>query len=441
MVDCSVSHKRPACFSSLSRLAFCLTFGTWSVIEGNPLDAAEDLKGPYGACGSEAPSSPSLQWCLGRQPSMFNGRGNMSYRALGRTGLRVSELSYGVMNFVRSGAESRESAEARAVALLRAAVSGGVNLFDNAEGYGAGEAEEIFGQALGTLFEERAVRRPDLVVATKLFGGGAGVNDRGLSRKHLVEGMQRSLARLRLTYVDVVLCHRPDSTTPIEEIVRAMNHIVEKGWALYWGTSEWPAVDIASAIAVARELRLVGPVVEQTKFNLFYRERVEVELWPLIQREGLGIMAHSALAEGILAGRYLDYDPEDHEAPLPSGSRFEGVLRATGGKVNLVRKFRSQVEAARRLAPLAAAELGASPAELALAWALGKRELSTVLIGASSPEQLLQNLQALRLKPLSDDLVRRVEAEAEDAGVPLAAFTRHIAREAGNALAGRGPHA
>lgn len=189
----------------------------------------------------------------------------MQYKNLGRSGLRVSQLSYGAWVTFGNQLDVKE-----AKALLQACRDAGVNFFDNAEVYANGRAEEIMGQAIRDL----GWRRSDVVVSTKLFWGGQGPNDRGLSRKHVVEGLRASLRRLDMDYVDVVYCHRPDATTPVEETVRAMNWVIDQGWAFYWGTSEWSAQQITEAWAVASRLDLVGPVVEQPEYNLFSRHKV-----------------------------------------------------------------------------------------------------------------------------------------------------------------------
>lgn len=189
----------------------------------------------------------------------------MQYKNLGRTGLRVSQLSYGAWVTFGNQLDVKE-----AKALLQACRDAGVNFFDNAEVYANGRAEEIMGQAIRDL----GWRRSDVVISTKLFWGGQGPNDKGLSRKHIVEGLKGSLKRLDMEYVDVVYCHRPDASTPIEETVRAMNWVIDQGWAFYWGTSEWSAQQITEAWAVANRLDLVGPVVEQPEYNLFSRHKV-----------------------------------------------------------------------------------------------------------------------------------------------------------------------
>lgn len=189
----------------------------------------------------------------------------MQYKNLGRSGLRVSQLSYGAWVTFGNQLDVKE-----AKTLLQACRDAGVNFFDNAEVYANGRAEEIMGQAIRDL----GWRRSDVVISTKLFWGGQGPNDKGLSRKHIVEGLKGSLKRLDMDYVDVVYCHRPDASTPIEETVRAMNWVIDQGWAFYWGTSEWSAQQITEAWAVANRLDLVGPIVEQPEYNLFSRHKV-----------------------------------------------------------------------------------------------------------------------------------------------------------------------
>lgn len=193
----------------------------------------------------------------------------MQYKNLGRSGLRVSQLSYGAWVTFGNQLDVKE-----AKALLQACRDAGVNFFDNAEVYANGRAEEIMGQAIRDL----GWRRSDVVISTKLFWGGQGPNDKGLSRKHIVEGLRGSLRRLDMDYVDVVYCHRPDASTPIEETVRAMNWVIDQGWAFYWGTSEWSAQQITEAWAVANRLDLVGPIVEQPEYNLFSRHKVRSTL-------------------------------------------------------------------------------------------------------------------------------------------------------------------
>ena len=189
----------------------------------------------------------------------------MQYRNLGRSGLKVSQLSYGAWVSFGNQLDVKE-----AKSLLQCCRDNGVNFFDNAEVYANGRAEEIMGQAI----RELGWKRSDVVVSTKIFWGGSGPNDKGLSRKHIIEGTKASLKRLDMEYVDVIYCHRPDSSTPIEETVRAMNYVIDHGWAFYWGTSEWSAQQITEAWGVAERLDLVGPIVEQPEYNLLSRHKV-----------------------------------------------------------------------------------------------------------------------------------------------------------------------
>mmetsp|Transcript_64388 Transcript_64388/g.188390 ORF Transcript_64388/g.188390 Transcript_64388/m.188390 type:complete len:403 (+) Transcript_64388:82-1290(+) len=354
---------------------------------------------------------------------------SMIYRALGRSGLRVSAISYGAwLTVSQTGSFTLD----KHVEILRTAIRSGINFIDNAEAYGAfpGESEYIMGQALQQLFEEGEVQRSDLVISTKIFDGGNGVNDRGLSRKHIVEGTRAAVGRMRLDYVDLVFCHRPDETTPMEEIVRAMNHVLERGWALYWGTSEWSSEEISRAYAVADRLGLVGPLMEQPLYNLFYRDRVEREYKPLYRAHGLGLTVYSPLAEGILAGRYSQGVPEDSRAALVSR------------KASLA-KQQKEIAAADALMPIAK-EINCSLAQLALAWVLHNGAVSTAIIGASKPSQIEDNAGAtVCLRAFTEKTVERIEAAVEEAGagasihsdIPSAMANKKLS------LAGRGPFA
>ncbi len=229
----------------------------------------------------------------------------MEYRLLGRSGLRVSALSFG--SWVTFGGQVGEDA---ASACMKAAYDFGVNYFDCAEEYAAGKAETV----LGNIIRKMGWKRSDLVLSTKIFWGGKGPNDMGLSRKHLIEGTEASLARMRVDYVDLLFCHRPDRDTPIAETVRAMSHLVDRGRAFYWGTSEWDAREIAEAYHIAQEEHLVPPTMEQPEYNMFHRERVEKEYAPLYEAFGLGTTIWSPLASGFLTGKY--------NAGIPAGTRL-----------------------------------------------------------------------------------------------------------------------
>lgn len=350
--------------------------------------------------GTAATAAPS---CSSNRSSPFSPDASpMLYRPLGNSGLRVSAISYGAWLTVSdTGAVNLQ----KHVEILRTAIRSGINFIDNAEAYGAfpGESESIMGQALEELFDSGEVIRSDLVISTKLFDGGNGVNDRGLSRKHIVEGMQAALERMKLTYVDLVFCHRPDVTTPMEETVRAMNHIIDRGWAFYWGTSEWSAEQITRAHAVAIQLGLQGPLMEQPLYNLFNRDRVEREYRSLYQLYGLGLTVYSPLAEGILAGRYSNGVPADSRAAL--------VTRKTG-----LAKQEMQIAAAETLRPLAK-EMNCSLPQLALAWVLFNQHVSTAIIGASRPSQIEDNVGAIAcLSRFSADTVKRIENAVSTAG-------------------------
>jgi len=317
----------------------------------------------------------------------------MEYRYLGSSGLKVSALSFGA--WVSFGPQLDE---AKAAACMHAAYDAGVNFFDNAEVYADGRAEEIMGAVLA----KAAWKRSDYLVSTKIFWGGEGPNDRGLSRKHVVEGTDAALKRLRLDYVDLIFCHRADLHTPVEETVRAMNHVIAQGKALYWGTSEWPAERILEAWHIARRERLVPPLMEQPQYNLFHRERVEREYAPLYERIGLGTTIWSPLASGLLTGKYNDGVPSDSRGALPGyewlRSRLEGGAAAP------------KIAAVKRLAPLAG-ELGCSLAQLAIAWCLTNPRVSTVITGASRPEQVKENMKAMEVLPrLIPEVLERIEA-------------------------------
>ncbi|MEJ2580967.1 MAG: aldo/keto reductase, partial [Acidobacteriota bacterium] len=243
----------------------------------------------------------------------------MEYRFLGDSGLKVSALSFGA--WVTFGPQMDES---KAAECMHAAWDAGVNFFDNAEVYANGVAEQIMGAVLA----KSRWNRSDYVVSTKIFWGGEGPNDRGLSRKHILEGADAALARLQLDYVDLIFCHRADLHTPVEETVRAMNHLIDQGKALYWGTSEWPADRILEAYHLARRERLIPPLMEQPQYNLFHRDRFEREYAPLYARIGLGTTIWSPLASGLLTGKYSDGIPEGSRSTLEGyewlRSRLEG---------------------------------------------------------------------------------------------------------------------
>ncbi|MFV2072617.1 MAG: potassium channel beta subunit family protein [Thermoanaerobaculales bacterium] len=316
----------------------------------------------------------------------------MEYRFLGNSGLKVSALSFGA--WVTFGSQMDEE---KAAECMHAAFEAGVNFFDNAEVYAGGLAEELMGKIL----KKSAWKRSDLVISTKIFWGGEGPNDRGLSRKHVVEGTEAALARLQLDYVDLIFCHRADLHTPVEETVRAMNQVISEGKALYWGTSEWPATRILDAYHIARRERLIPPLMEQPQYNLFHRDRVEREFAPLYELFGLGTTIWSPLAGGLLTGKYTDGIPSSSRSTLEGYEWLRTRYESDEAAAN--------IECVNRLTPIAE-ELGCTMAQLALAWCLTNPRVSTTITGASSPKQVRENMAAIDVvERLTPDVLERIE--------------------------------
>ena len=313
---------------------------------------------------------------------------SMRYRRLGRAGLKVSELSLGA--WTTYGELVGEDA---AEACMRAAYDAGVNFFDNAEAYGGGRAET----QMGNVLQRTGWPRESYVVSTKIFWGGSGPNDRGLSHKHVIEGVHKALRRLRVEYVDLCYCHRPDPNTPIEETVRAMDILVRQGKVFYWGTSEWSAAEIMRADGVARQYGLTPPTMEQPQYNMFWRDRVEREYTPVFRDLGIGTTIWSPLFSGVLTGKY--------NAGIPAGSRLASK------QYEFLRSelTTERIEKVAQLAPLAA-ELSCTQAQLALAWCLRNPNVSSVITGATRPAQVEENMRALEVVPhLTDDVIARIE--------------------------------
>lgn len=326
----------------------------------------------------------------------------MEYRRLGSSGLRVSTLSFG--SWVTFGQQLDVDA---ALGSMRAAYEAGCNFFDNAEAYAAGESERLMGEAL----KKAGWRRSELVISTKLFWGGRGPNDTGLSRKHIIEGLDASLRRMQLDYVDLLFCHRPDLHTPIEETVRAMSHVIDQGKVFYWGTSEWSAAQILEAHAVARREHLTPPTMEQPEYNMFHRERVETEYAPLYRGFGLGTTVWSPLASGLLTGKYNEgRAPEGSRATLPGYEWLRDRLVGDPAQV--------KIQKVRRLATIAS-DLGCTMAQLALAWCARNPDVSTVITGASRPAQVVENMKALEVLPkLTDEVMIAIEGILQNAPKP-----------------------
>jgi len=313
----------------------------------------------------------------------------MEYRRLGRAGIKVSALSLGA--WVTYGGQVGEQT---AKECMTAAIEHGVNFFDNAEGYAGGNAEIV----MGNVIKQAGWRREDLVVSTKIFWGGKGPNDTGLSHKHVIEGVNNALKRLQMDYVDLVYCHRPDPNTPIEETVRAMDIVIRQGKAFYWGTSEWSADEIRSAYGIAREYGLTPPSMEQPQYNMFHRKRVEQEYAKLYADIGLGTTIWSPLASGMLTGKYQEGIPDDSRAMAKGYEWLQEQM------TNAQRR-----EAVTNLLPIAQ-ELGGSLAQMALAWCLKNPHVSTVITGASRISQVHENMKALEVVTQLDDAVmQRIE--------------------------------
>ena len=316
----------------------------------------------------------------------------MEYRFLGNSGLKVSALSFGA--WVTFGPQMNED---KAAECMNAAWDAGVNFFDNAEVYADGVAEQI----MGAVLSKSGWKRSDFVVSTKIFWGGEGPNVRGLSRKHVVEGTDAALARLQLDYVDLIFCHRPDFHTPVEETVRAMNHVIDQGKALYWGTSEWPAERILEAYHVARRERLIPPQMEQPQYNLFHRDRFEREYAPLYERIGLGTTIWSPLASGLLTGKYSNGIPEGSRSTLKG---YEWLSSRLQGE-----EAEAKIEKVKELTVIAD-ELGCTTAQLAIAWCLANPNVSTVITGASRPEQVRENMKAIDVyERLTPEVLEKIE--------------------------------
>eukprot|EP00455_Lapot_gusevi_P029848 TRINITY_DN319_c0_g2_i1.p1 TRINITY_DN319_c0_g2~~TRINITY_DN319_c0_g2_i1.p1 ORF type:complete len:344 (+),score=114.61 TRINITY_DN319_c0_g2_i1:58-1089(+) len=333
----------------------------------------------------------------------------MPYKFLGRSGLKVSVLSYGT--WVTAGVQHRQVMEDQLVKIMERAYEAGINFFDNAETYANGEAEIVMGRALKRL----GWRRSSYVVSTKLFWGGNGVNEVGLSRKHIVEGINASLERLQLDYVDVLFCHRPDPCTPLEETCRAMDYVINSGKAFYWGTSEWSAADIEAAMGICRELRLIAPICEQPQYSMLHRQRFEHEYAPLFKRYQLGTTIWSPLAMGVLTGKYNDGIPADSRFAT-AGMEFSWQKALMGDKGAVL------IEKLRQLGQVAV-ELECTPAQLALAWCLLNPNVTTVILGASKLSQLEDNLGAIKVLPrLTPEVVARIEQILDNKPEPERVF-------------------
>ncbi|WP_322805485.1 aldo/keto reductase [Thermanaerothrix sp.] len=311
----------------------------------------------------------------------------MHYRRLGRSGLKVSEISLGA--WVTFGHQIDEKT---AIDLIHAAYDHGINYFDNADIYANGQAEIVMGKAIKDLPREA------LVISTKVFWPTMpGPNGRGLSRKHVMESIHASLRRLGTDYVDLYFCHRYDPDTPLEEVARVMDDLVHQGKVLYWGTSEWRGAQITQVYGICRQYGLIPPTMEQPQYNLLHRRRVEEELAPVCHELGIGLTTWSPLAYGILTGKYNEGIPAGSRASLPDMAWIRDMITP------------ERIAKVRQLTDLAK-ELGITPAQLAIAWILRRKEVSSVITGATRLEQLDENLGAAEaVEKLTDEVLERID--------------------------------
>ena len=316
----------------------------------------------------------------------------MEYRRLGKSGLRVSELSYG--SWVTF---SFQLDKAKAKKTMKHAYDAGINFFDNAEVYAAGESEKIMGAAL----KELGLQRDTYTVSSKVFFGGQLVTQRGLNAKHIRDGCDAALERLKLDYLDLFFCHRPDFHTPVEETVRAMDVLVKQGKILYWGTSEWPADRIREAYLIAYKYGLTPPSMEQPEYNMFNRMKMEKEYLGLFDSEGMGTTIWSPLASGVLTGKYNRGIPKGSRMSLPEYKFLRDKLESKEGS--------DRLNKVKRLGKVAD-KLGISLAQLSLAWCLKNKNVSTVILGATNTKQLDENLKSIEYKDLlTDSVMGRIE--------------------------------
>ncbi len=316
----------------------------------------------------------------------------MQYRRLGKSGLQVSVLSFG--SWVTFGAQVGDDTAEKCMKL---AYDNGVNFFDNAEAYASGKSEVVMGDILKKMNWDRS----SYIVSTKVFWGGKKPTQMGLSRKHIVDACHNGLKRLQVDYLDLYFCHRPDPNTPIEETVRAMHDLITQGKVLYWGTSEWSAVQLEEAYRIADDYNLHAPTMEQPQYNLFYRDRVEKEYADLYKEHGMGTTIWSPTASGLLTGKYNDATPDDTRISRPGMEWLKERIVGADAKANL--------EKAKTFTVLAK-EIGTTGACLAVAWVIKNPNVSTAILGASKVEQLEENLKALDVLPfMTDEVMKKID--------------------------------
>jgi voltage-dependent potassium channel beta subunit len=317
----------------------------------------------------------------------------MEYRCLGKSGLQLSVLSFGSWVSFQKQIQDKTADE-----LMGIAYDNGINFFDNSEAYAGGESEKMMGRVL----KMKNWDRTSFTVSSKVFFGLYGKenkpNQKGLSRKHVMEACEAALKRLQVDYLDLFFCHRADRDTPIEETVWAMNTLIQQGKILYWGTSEWSGVEIMEAHRVAQEFKLIGPTMEQPQYNLFERYKVEKEFLPVYDFVGLGTTIWSPLASGLLTGKYNNGIPENSRLALPEMSWLKDKVIAE----DKIKKVKELSELAK--------ELGISMASLSIGWCIKNPHVTTAILGATKKEQLLDNLKAVdAIQKLTPDILERIE--------------------------------
>lgn len=314
----------------------------------------------------------------------------MEYNKLGKSGLDISELSFG--SWVTFGNQIDEKTAEKCMV---EAYKSGVNFFDNAEVYASGMSEIVMGKIL----KKQKWSRDSFIVSSKVFWGGKGPNQKGLSRKRVIEACHAALKRLQVEYLDLYFCHRPDDITPVEETVRAMHTLIEQGKILYWGTSEWSAQQIMEAYAIARQFNLTPPTMEQSQYNMLTRERFENEYRRLFQEIGLGTTIWSPLASGVLSGKYKS-------GKIPKGSRLSLESLQWLKEKMLTKENIQKIDKLEILSK----KLNITLSQLAIAWCLKNKNVSTVITGASSLLQVKENMKAIHVKEkLTEDILNEIE--------------------------------
>ena len=317
----------------------------------------------------------------------------MNYRNLGKTGLKISELSYGSWVTFSFQLDQKDATD-----MLKIAYDNGINFFDNAEAYASGDSEKIMGKAIKSL----GWKRDTYIVSSKVFWGGEKPTQRGLSHKHVVDACNNALRRLQVDYLDLYFCHRPDPETSIEETVRAMHTLIMQGKVCYWGTSEWSALDIQEAYEISRKLNLTPPSMEQPEYNMFRRDKMEDEYLPLFAKEKLGTTIWSPLASGLLTGKYINGMPSGTRTSLKNYKFIKESFESDS--------YKEKHEKVKKLKVIAD-DLSIPLTNLALSWCLKNSNVSTVILGASKKDQLIENLKTINyLELLEDSVMGQIES-------------------------------